>query len=104
MRVIRHARGRAASGGARVRMNRTRSVAWGRRRGRLLASLAAVVPLGMLGAFALTGTAAAAVPAGCSQAQNAVTCTFSYTGAAQSFTVPASVTSITVDAQGAAPV
>jgi hypothetical protein len=79
-------------------MTRSRWAARGRR-GRLLAPLAAVVPLGMLGAFALTGTAAAAP--GCPQSGAKVTCTFSWTGGSQSFTVPAGVSSLDVTAVGA---
>jgi uncharacterized repeat protein (TIGR01451 family) len=82
-------------------MSRSRWAGRGRRRARLLAYLAVVVPLGMLGAFALAGPAAA-LPSNCAQSSSTtVTCTFSYTGAVQLFTVPAGVTSITVTADGA---
>jgi glycine rich protein len=37
----------------------------------------------------------------CSRSGNTVTCTFGYTGAAQTWTVPSGVTSATVDVQGA---
>jgi hypothetical protein len=52
------------------------------------------------GAFA-TAQARAALPAGCTETSGTVTCTFSFTGGAQSFTVPADVTSINVAAFGA---
>jgi Bacterial Ig-like domain (group 3) len=51
----------------------------------------------VFGAFA----AAQARAAACSQSGGTVTCTFSFTGGAQSFTVPAGATSITVAASGA---
>jgi len=41
-------------------------------------------------------------PAGCTQTDQTVTCTYGYTGAEQSFTVPAGVTTVTVSATGAA--
>jgi hypothetical protein len=47
-----------------------------------------------------TGSAQA-LPSGCSQAGTTVSCTFSYMGAAQGFTVPAGVGSVTVAAFGA---
>lgn len=65
----------------------------------LLVASAAVV--WALCAVVLVGSAAAALPAGCSQSGSTVTCTLSYTGAAQSWTPPAGVTSVTVDAFGA---
>ena len=66
----------------------------------------AVVAVATVGAFSsaslvLAGSAAAALPPGCSAASGTVTCTFSFTGAAQSFTVPSGVNSITVAAFGA---
>src|SRR3954452_2801235 len=51
--------------------------------------------------LACAGPAAAALPANCSVSPGTVTCTFSYTGAAQVFTVPAGVSSVRVDARGA---
>ena len=65
-----------------------------------------VVAVATVGAFSfasliLAGSAAAALPPGCSGASGTVTCTFSFTGAAQSFTVPSGVNSITVAAFGA---
>lgn len=54
-----------------------------------------------LGLLTLAGSAAAALPLGCSEASSTVTCTFSFTGAAQSFVIPAGVDSITVRADGA---
>ncbi|MEU8512944.1 Ig-like domain-containing protein [Kitasatospora sp. NPDC048722] len=47
----------------------------------------------------LAGSAAAA--GSCVQTGNQVACTFAYTGAADTFTVPAGVTQVTVDARGA---
>ena len=47
------------------------------------------------------GSAAAALPPGCSEPASTITCSFSFTGAAQSFTVPSGVNSITVAAFGA---
>jgi len=68
------------------------------------AALAAAGLSGLCG-FALTGLAAAdSLPSNCSQPAGSalVTCTFNFTGSAQDFTVPARVTSITVEAFGAA--
>ena len=70
-------------------------------RGRLAARLAVVVPLGMVGASVLGGSAASALPSGCVQSGSAVTCTFDYTGAAQNWTVPAEVTQATFTLYGA---
>lgn len=60
-----------------------------------VALAAAVVPAGMASA------APSALPANCAQTGQAVTCTFGYTGAEQTFTVPAGVTSVQVTAIGA---
>ena len=60
----------------------------------------ATLGLCIFGSFALAGSAAAALPPGCSEVASTVTCSFSSTGAAQSFTVPAGVNSITVAAFG----
>jgi hypothetical protein len=69
---------------------------------RLLAcGVAAVVVVGVW-AVALVGQAAAALPSNCVFSGNNVTCTYSYTGAAQTFTVPHGVSSVVVDARGAA--
>ena len=59
---------------------------------------------GLLGLWVVTleGSAAASLPSGCSSSGVTVTCTFSYTGAAQTFMVPTGITSIRVDARGAA--
>jgi hypothetical protein len=54
-----------------------------------------------LGSLTLTGSAAAALPPGCAEPASTVTCSFSFTGAAQSFTVPPGGNSITVAAFGA---
>ena len=61
----------------------------------------ATLGLWSLGSLALAGSAAAALPTGCSEVSSTVTCSFSFTGAAQSFTVPLGVNSITVAAFGA---
>ncbi len=56
-------------------------------------------------AVALPGSALAApaaLPANCGLSLNLVTCTFGYTGAEQTFTVPSGTTSVTVTAIGAA--
>jgi hypothetical protein len=66
-----------------------------------LAVAAAAVGAFSLGLLTLAGYAAAALPPGCSEASSTVTCTFSFTGAAQSFVVPAGVDSVTVAAVGA---
>lgn len=54
---------------------------------------------------ALWGTApvgsGSTLPSGCSQSASAVTCTFSYTAAAQGFIVPSGVGSVTIGAMGA---
>src|SRR5262249_61988165 len=70
---------------------------------RLRAVVVASVGLGAFsfGALTLAGSAAAALPSGCSEASSTVTCTFSFTGSAQRFVVPAGVDSITVAAGGA---
>jgi len=55
-------------------------------------------------AVALPGAASAApaaLPANCSLGYNLVTCTFGYTGAEQTFTVPSGTTSVSVTAIGA---
>lgn len=82
-------------------MSRSWWDARGRRRGRLAAGLVVVVPLGMVGMVAAAGPAEA-LPSGCAQTGSTVTCTFSYTGAAQTFTVPSGVQSISITADGAA--
>ena len=53
------------------------------------------------GSLTLAGSAAAALPPGCSEPASTITCSFSFAGAAQSFTVPSGVNSITVAAFGA---
>ncbi len=69
-------------------------------RGRAVGLLAACVGLlGLLG-VALPGSALAASPV-CSRAELTVSCTFTYVGAAQNFTVPSGVGVVTVDAYGA---
>jgi hypothetical protein len=69
--------------------------------GRARAIAVASVGLGMFGSLTLARSAAAALPAGCSEASSTVTCTFGLTGSPQSFVVPAGVDSITVAAVGA---
>ena len=80
-------------------MTGSRWAAGVRRQGRLAARLAVVVPLGMVGASVLGGSAALA--SNCTQSGSTVTCTFSYTGAAQSWTVPAEITQATFTLYGA---
>jgi hypothetical protein len=60
------------------------------------------LPASVLVAIALTlaGSATASLPSGCVAADGMVTCTFSYTGAAQAFVVPAGVTSATFSVAG----
>jgi hypothetical protein len=65
---------------------------------RLSAVLGSLLLVGGVATFAGSRSVAAAAP--CSGAT--CTVTFSYTGAAQTFTVPTGVTSITVDARAAA--
>jgi hypothetical protein len=81
-------------------MDRSRTTAKVRRRGRLLGYLVAVVPLGMLGVVAAAGSAAA-LPSNCSQSGSTVTCSYAYTGGEQQFAVPAGVSSVHVTATGA---
>ena len=64
-----------------------------------LFGLAGAVAVGLL---AFAGSALAALPSNCRQTQNAVTCTFAYTGVEQVFTVPSGLDSVQVDAVGAA--
>jgi hypothetical protein len=54
------------------------------------------------GALGLSGEADASLPANCSESGLAVTCSFFYTGAEQSFAVPAGVSSVSVAAVGGA--
>ena len=69
----------------------------------LRAVAVASVGLGVFsfGSLTLAGSAAAALPLGCSESSSTVTCTFSLTGSAQRFVVPAGVDSIMVAAVGA---
>jgi hypothetical protein len=69
-------------------------------RGPRALSLAAGIALATCWAAALAGSAKA-LPPNCTQAGNGVTCTFSSTGAEQSFTVPGGVGSLHVVAVGA---
>ena len=59
------------------------------------AALAVAVP-------GVASAAPAALPANCTVGLNLVTCTYGYTGAEQTFTVPAGTTSVSVSANGAA--
>ena len=61
-----------------------------------LALAAAVIPAG------LASAAPAALPAGCTQSGATVTCSYGYTGAEQTFTVPDGVTMVQATAIGAA--
>src|SRR4029077_9288458 len=58
-----------------------------------------LVGVGVLG---VGSSAAADPPAGCSTTAGVTTCVFAYTGAAQTWTVPAGVNDATVDVYGAA--
>ena len=59
-----------------------------------LALAAAVIPAGMASA------APAALPSNCTPSGSTVTCTFAFTGAAQSWTAPAGVSAATVTLDG----
>jgi hypothetical protein len=66
----------------------------------------AAAPLVALAALPLVlhtadAQASATLPAGCASANGTVTCTYSLTGTAQTFTVPAGVTEVTFTASGA---
>ena len=80
-----------------------RVVGWFSSRVRCAGVWRSVAMVGVIsfGWLTLVGSAAAALPSGCSEAASTVTCSFSFTGAAQSFTVPSGVNSITVSAFGA---
>ena len=67
---------------------------------RAVGVLAATAGLLGLCAVALAGSAAAAPTVGCTPTAGATTCEFAYTGAEQSFTVPAGISSVHVLAQG----
>jgi hypothetical protein len=75
------------------------SFSWRRRSPALLFGLAAA--LSTVCAVVVAGSAAAALPAGCSEASDTVTCTFSSTGSEQTFTVPGGGASVDVVAVGA---
>jgi hypothetical protein len=66
-------------------------------------ALVFAVVAGLSVLWALAGSAAAALPSGCSVSGNTVTCslTFNSTGGPQTWIVPAGVTSATFDVQGA---
>jgi hypothetical protein len=80
-------------------MSRSLRAAW-LGRGRLAARLAVVVPLGLLAAYGVGGSAASALPSNCSQAGDTVTCTFGFTGTPTTWTVPAGVTSAALTLYG----
>jgi hypothetical protein len=67
-------------------------------------ALAAAVAVGLVvwGPVGLTGAAEAALPAGCTQAGQTVTCAFATTGTEQTFVVPAGISSLSIAAAGAA--
>ena len=74
----------------------------GRRRLLALASgtgLAAAFTVALPG---MASAAPAALPSNCTPSGATVTCTFGYTGAEQTFTVPSGITSVTLTAIGAA--
>ena len=75
------------------------------RRGWRVSVFAAAAGLSVLWALALAGSASAAAPCGASgvfsQSGATATCTYSYTGSEQTFTVPAGVESVRVTAVGA---
>ena len=81
-------------------MSRSRRAARARRQGRLTARLAVVVPVGLLVAYGVGGSAASALPTNCSQAGTTVTCTFGETGAPVTWAVPAGVTSAALTLYG----
>src|SRR5262249_46396404 len=70
-------------------------------RGRAVGLLAATGGLLALWALVLANSAAAALPSNCSASRTTVTCTFGYTGGAQTWTPPGGVTSATFDLFGA---
>lgn len=70
-------------------------------RGRVVGWCGAVVAVCGVSAAILAGPAAAALPSGCTETSDVVTCSFSFTGAAQSLAIPNGVSSIMVDAFGA---
>ena len=71
-------------------------------RGRGLGLLAATAGLLGVSVIAFVGSAAAALPSGCSEVGSTVTCTFASTGSEQAFAVPEGVGSVQVVAVGAA--
>ena len=72
-----------------------------RRLGSLAALFVASVGLSALCALALALAGRADAQPSCSQSGSTITCTFGYTGAAQTWTVPPGVTTATFDVQGA---
>jgi Glycine rich protein len=71
-----------------------------RRRGWRALVFAVAAGFSALWGLALAGSAVAR-PSNCAQSENTVTCNFGYTGGAQTWTVPAGVTSANFDVQGA---
>lgn len=67
-----------------------------------LPALVAVISLAFVGTGFAAWPASAALPENCTQTGSTVTCTFNFTGAAQSWTVPVGVASATFDLYGAA--
>jgi Glycine rich protein len=71
------------------------------RRGGLRVGLLGFLAGGLLLTTAVGSSAAADPPAGCTTTAGVATCVFAYTGATQTWTVPAGVTSATFDVLGA---
>ncbi len=72
--------------------------------GRLARAAPAAAGLALLAAVVSAGQASAApaaLPANCTQSGSTVTCTYSYTGAEQTFTVPPGVSSVQITVVGA---
>lgn len=80
------------------------AVSGGPTRGRtpLIVGAAALVAVGSLCASSPAGATPRALPAGCQAAGAGVSCQFHFTGAAQTFAVPAGVDRVAVDLIGAA--
>ena len=70
--------------------------------GQMMRLAVAIFGLAVVWGLAVAAGARAALPAGCTQSGQVVTCTFPSTGAEQSFSVPPGVTSVQVTAIGGA--
>jgi hypothetical protein len=66
------------------------------------AAAVVLAPSLLLAGVVAAGTARAGLPSNCSRSGSTVSCTFSSTGAEQSFSVPARTTSVQIEAVGAA--